>query len=73
MREILFRGKHKYVWILGCLLYDEENNKALIAEHFEDGAAFLREVIPETVWLWNMPTQDTSNITPFAKWYITRL
>lgn len=49
MREILFRGKHKDKWLFGYLLYDEENNKAFIAEHFEDGAAYLREVIPETV------------------------
>lgn len=51
MREILFRGKNKnkIVWCVGGLLYDEENDKALIAEHFEDGAAYLREVFPETV------------------------
>ena len=49
MREILFRGKRNDSWCVGGLLYDEENNKAFIAEHFEDKAAYLREVIPETV------------------------
>ena len=49
MREILFRGKRGDKWLEGCLLYDEENNKAFIAEHFEDESAYLREVIPETV------------------------
>ena len=49
MREILFRGKFHDKWVEGSLLYDEENNKAFIAEHFEDEAAYLREVIPETV------------------------
>ena len=49
MREILFRGKFHDKWVEGSLLYDEENNKAFIAEHFEDEAAYLREVIPKTV------------------------
>ena len=49
MREILFRGKHNDKWVFGSLLYDEENNKAFIAEHFEDGAAYMREVVTESV------------------------
>lgn len=49
MREILFRGKFHDKWVEGSLLYDEENNKAFIAEHFEDEAAYLREVIPESI------------------------
>ena len=49
MREILFRGKKCDEWFEGCLLYDEENNKAFIAEYFEDESAYLREVIPETI------------------------
>lgn len=51
MREIIFRGKRidNGKWIEGSLLYDTENSLAYIAEHFEDKAAYLREVIPETV------------------------
>jgi uncharacterized phage protein (TIGR01671 family) len=49
MREILFRGKSKHKWCEGGLLYDEENNKAFIATHFEDGAAYINEISPETV------------------------
>ena len=49
MRKILFRGNFNDKWVNGSLLYDEENNKAFIAEHFEDSSAYLREVIPETV------------------------
>ena len=50
MREILFRGKtDKNEWVEGCLLYDEENNEAFIAEYFEDKAAYIRKVLPETV------------------------
>jgi uncharacterized phage protein (TIGR01671 family) len=49
MREILFRGKSNKKWCEGSLLYDEENDKAFIAERFEDGAAYLNEVFPKTV------------------------
>ena len=50
MREILFRGKtEKAEWVEGGLLYDEEQNEAYIAEHFEDKSAYLRPIIPETV------------------------
>lgn len=49
MREILFRGKRNDMWHEGGLLYDEEKNKAFIAEYFEDGAAYIRDVIPDTV------------------------
>ena len=50
MREILFRGKtDKGEWVEGCLLFDTEQNEAYIAEYFEDKAAYIREVIPETV------------------------
>ena len=51
MREILFRGKRidNGEWVEGYLLFDEEHNEAYIAEHFEDKAAYLRKVIPETV------------------------
>lgn len=47
----LYRGKRKDngEWVEGCLLYDTENNLAYIAECFEDRAAYIREVIPETV------------------------
>lgn len=59
MREILFRGKRNDSWCVGGLLYDEENNKAFIAEHFEDKAAYLREVIPETVGQYTGLTDKT--------------
>ena len=50
MREILFRGKtEKAEWVEGGFLYDEEQNEAYIAEHFEDKSAYLRPIIPETV------------------------
>lgn len=50
MREILFRGKtEKAEWVEGGLLYDEEQNEAYIAEHFEDKSAYLRPIIPKTV------------------------
>lgn len=51
MREIIFRGKRvdNGEWVEGCLLYDEENQEAFIAEHFEDKSAYMRKVIPETV------------------------
>ena len=51
MREILFRGNRKDngEWFEGCLLYDEENNEAFIAKHFEDKSGYFNEVIPETV------------------------
>ncbi len=51
MRELLFRGKRKDngEWAEGSLLYDSEQNEGFIAEDFEDRAAYLREVIPETV------------------------
>lgn len=51
MREILFRGKRKdnEEWAEGCLLHDSEQNESYIAECFEDRAAYIREVIPETV------------------------
>lgn len=51
MREILFRGKRKdnEEWAEGCLLNDSEQDESYIAECFEDRAAYIREVIPETV------------------------
>lgn len=51
MREILFRGKRidNGEWVEGCLLYDSEQNEGYISECFEDKAAYIREVIPETV------------------------
>lgn len=51
MRELLFRGKRKDngEWAEGSLLYDREQNEGFIAEDFEARAAYLREVIPETV------------------------
>ena len=51
MREILFRGKRldKGEWAEGYLLYDEERNKAYIAENFEERSAFIRKVVPNTV------------------------
>lgn len=52
MREILCRGKRKCIggeWAEGYLLYDEEKNEAFIAESFEDRAAYIREVNPDTV------------------------
>lgn len=51
MREILFRGKRKdnEDWAEGCLLHDSEQNESYIAECFEARAAYIREVIPETV------------------------
>ena len=47
----LFRGKRKpdSEWVEGNLLYDIENNRAFIAESFEDNAAYLREVDPDTI------------------------
>lgn len=51
MREILFRGKRvdNGEWVEGGLLYDSEQNESYIAEHFEDKAAYIREVDAETV------------------------
>lgn len=51
MREILFRGKRidKDEWAEGSLLHDTEQNESYIAECFEDKAAYIRQVIPETV------------------------
>ena len=51
MREILFRGKRtdNGEWWCGSLLYDEENDQAFIAKHFEDKAAYLCAVAPDTV------------------------
>lgn len=51
MRDILFRGKRidNGEWVHGFLLFDEEQNEAYIAEYFEDKAAYLKKVIPETV------------------------
>lgn len=51
MRTILFRGKRtdNGEWWCGCLLYDEESDRAFIAKYFEDMAAYLREVASETV------------------------
>ena len=48
MREILFRGKNSE-WVEGYLLHDNEQNESHIAECFEDKAAYIKEVIPETV------------------------
>ena len=47
----LYRGKRidNGEWVEGCLLHDSEQNESFIAEHFEDRAAYIREVIPETV------------------------
>ena len=51
MRDIIFRGKRidNGEWVYGFLLFDEEQNEAYIAEYFEDKAAYLKKVIPETV------------------------
>lgn len=47
----LFRGKRidNGEWVEGSLLYDREQNEAFIAESFEDRAANIREVDPDTV------------------------
>ena len=39
-------------WVEGSLLYDTEQNEAYIAESFEDRAAYLRQVNPETIGQW---------------------
>ena len=51
MRDIIFRGKRidNGEWVYGFLLFDAEQNEAYIAEYFEDKAAYLKKVIPETV------------------------
>ena len=51
MDKNTYRGKRKDngEWVQGSLLYDRENNEAFIAVSFEDRAAYLNEVIPETV------------------------
>ena len=51
IREIIFRGKRidNGEWVEGSLLYDREQNEAFIAENFEDRAANIREVDPDTV------------------------
>lgn len=47
----LYRGKRidNGEWVEGSLLYDREQNEAFIAESFEDRAANIREVDPDTV------------------------
>lgn len=47
----LYRGKRidNGEWVEGNLLYDREQNEAFIAESFEDRAANIREVDPDTV------------------------
>jgi len=51
MRDIKFRGQRidNGEWIEGQLLYDEENNKACIAEYYDDDSAYMRRIVPTTV------------------------
>ena len=64
MREILFRGKRCYngEWVEGGLLRDTEQNEAYIAECFEDKAAYVRQVIPETVGQFVLPDKNGKEI-----------
>lgn len=62
MREVIFRGKtEKGEWVQGCLLYDSEQNEGYIAESFEDRAAYIREIIPETIGQYTGLTDKNGN------------